>query len=1299
MNRLILNRRGAIVSESDTAGVFQNRSVVDLGNRSEFSSLVNSFSIEAWIRPTELFRHQRIFTNTSDSDRRGFGFGVNDRSLAFTTFRKLDYITPQVLQNGNWYHVAVVFDASNDATFYVNGEQLAVIEGESPPDASNSSAYIGGLSRSESFHGSVDEVAIYDRPLTAETIKSHYLMGITDSGPVPIASDDIYTVQGGSQFETTVPQIPAPRYSFSDDFSSATLNPNLEDATAAFHVDDGVLKPLVDRQYVRTVKTDYLDGDFTFEVDVNLQTTKNTIEYVGIGPGVRGQVDEPADALYVRLHSVGFKGDIGVSANGPFGGISIGNINRPGTHRVRMTKTENQLLIEVDAFVDGGMQPNMSYWIGDIGTFAPFLNDTNSRLIIGGSTVSSFDNLRIDSSLDENGIAGLLQNDLLAGGDAKPVVSHGPEHGVLELRDDGMFSYTPNEEFSGDDSFSYFLDDGRNWSNQAKVTLRVNGVPTAVSDGYIVSEDGLLDARGPVIEIAQTGFNDQSGIGSDDTPNSPYRLDASIENQGNGEEDWYTSWDADPNISRVVSEVAFEGDGALHLRQTSNTYRTWYEPQSDLFTVQQHVRFTEDSRTIIGIYDGDDERCCRGKSGPYLGFFPDGSILALKDGAWLTAEIGWEPDRWYQLTTVIDVVNQSWQLFVDGVELLENETLDFRGEPTRLDSINYLSEVSGRGAYVDNVRIFSGNEIPGVLFNDSDANGDRLSAQLIDTTSHGTLAFDADGSFLYEPNENYFGTDSFTYRAIDEFGHSKLTTVTLEVEPANDPPVASDDEYDLGVHRTLSVASEAGLLSNDIDIDGDTLTAVLVEGPAHGQLTLNSDGSFQYTAEAGALTDQFTYQASDGVLISETHTVMIISHPPTIDVGNFALLPNTPNQEIEIFVRGAHPVSGFDLYAIIGDGGPERTSLDLEPGVDGPAITSIDLKTGTIFANSPDNARDLGSLPQIANWTISLADGGSIEADGLLATITVDTTGFLEGTWDLSLTNVLPEHPFGPFNTSFANWPIDTTNGFITVTSASVVQRHTFYNHSSWDGNDPEANEADDQAIAIDKVALLPGQKASFENYTSFSKGITGIMLDIADNPNSDAISLSDFEFRVGRNSDVSAWELAPTPQMNLRVGEGANGATRITFTWPDNAIQQQWLEVRAKSNVNTLLPSDEVFYFGNAVGETGNSATDSLVTSVDVIGTRDHQRGPFNPAPLTDVYDFNRDKIVSSIDVILARDNQVGFLTALPLITPENVGPIAAVAISSIIIWFRKMLIPFVLASQRPCRHGHQSGWNCESR
>ena len=96
--------------------------------------------------------------------------------------------------------------------------------------------------------------------------------------------------------------------------------------------------------------------------------------------------------------------------------------------------------------------------------------------------------------------------------------------------------------------------------------------------------------------------------------------------------------------------------------------------------------------------------------------------------------------------------------------------------------------------------------------------------------------------------------------------------------------------------------------------------------------------------------------------------------------------------------------------------------------------------------------------------------------------------------------------------------------------AAEVRGRWLFYNDSSFDGNDPAANAADDLAIAPDKGALLPGAgTATLANYTSYSRGINGVMVDVAGLAGA-TLDATDFVFRYGTGDDPSGWTAAASP-------------------------------------------------------------------------------------------------------------------------------------------------------------------------
>lgn len=165
----------------------------------------------------------------------------------------------------------------------------------------------------------------------------------------------------------------------------------------------------------------------------------------------------------------------------------------------------------------------------------------------------------------------------------------------------------------------------------------------------------------------------------------------------------------------------------------------------------------------------------------------------------------------------------------------------------------------------------------GLLSNDSDIDDDALSAVAVSSTTNGALSLNADGSFVYTPDENFNGIDSFTYRATDGRLQSATRTVTLNVAAVNDASVSVDDEFTIDQLTVLELSAANGVLVNDFDVEADTLQAALVDGPQHGRLVLNADGSLTYTPSATFFgEDTFTYQSVDGSDDGSIATVRIV---------------------------------------------------------------------------------------------------------------------------------------------------------------------------------------------------------------------------------------------------------------------------------------------------------------------------------------------------------------------------------------------------------------------------------------
>jgi hypothetical protein len=227
-----------------------------------------------------------------------------------------------------------------------------------------------------------------------------------------------------------------------------------------------------------------------------------------------------------------------------------------------------------------------------------------------------------------------------------------------------------------------------------------------------------------------------------------------------------------------------------------------------------------------------------------------------------------------------------------------------------------------------------------------------------------------------------------------------------------------------------------------------------------------------------------------------------------------------------------------------------------------------------------------------------------------------------------------------------------------------VVARQLFYNNSRYDGNNAAATATDDNAIATDKSAYLPGSgAATFANVSSYSKGINGVMVDIAgSHPN---MTAADFIFRVGNNNSPSGWATANAPtSVSVRAGAGVDGSDRVEIIWSSGAPIKQWLQMIVKVNANTGLAQmagfpagqGDVFFFGNAVGDSGlgDSASNATVNSTDEDAARTHPQSLGNNLPITNIYDFSRDGKVNAVDQLIARLNGTNNATALKFL---NVG------------------------------------------
>ena len=225
----------------------------------------------------------------------------------------------------------------------------------------------------------------------------------------------------------------------------------------------------------------------------------------------------------------------------------------------------------------------------------------------------------------------------------------------------------------------------------------------------------------------------------------------------------------------------------------------------------------------------------------------------------------------------------------------------------------------------------------------TDVDNASLTFSVVSGPTHGSLSsFNVStGEFTYTPADSYYGPDSFTFKANDGTVDSNVATFSIKVNAA---PAAVADRYTLPAVGPLSVSAGTGVLANDTDLDGDALTALLVDPPANGTLTLYPDGSFTYAFPEdffGSVT--FTYAASDGSTTSPPVPVTLRRGSSVTVNGGTVAIVGSPGVDIVRLRPGLGNAIRVEMYT---PDGITRTTLKPAPGIRRFTLVDVYLADG-----------------------------------------------------------------------------------------------------------------------------------------------------------------------------------------------------------------------------------------------------------------------------------------------------------------------------------------------------------------
>ncbi|HHX8583096.1 TPA: tandem-95 repeat protein [Vibrio diabolicus] len=451
-------------------------------------------------------------------------------------------------------------------------------------------------------------------------------------------------------------------------------------------------------------------------------------------------------------------------------------------------------------------------------------------------------------------IINVLGNDTFEGDDK--VVSldtnNGPANGTVSVNPDGTVTYTPNDNYHGTDSFTYIVTSGGvSESTTVNVDVTpVNDAPVAKDDTATTQEDTAVTID--VLPNDADVDGDKLSIQSASVPEAQGTVEIA---DGKLVFTPAENFHGDAEITYTVTDGSLTDQATVNVTVNAVNDTPVVESSiADQTLAEDFMPYTIDLNTAFSDVDNADGDLTFSVSG-------NSNIqVAIVNGiATITPTADW-----------------------NGSEILTFTATDPSGENVS-QTVNFTVApvadiVADKATVVEDTPT-----IIKVLGNDTFEGDDKVVS--LDTNNgpaNGTVSVNSDGSVTYTPNDNYHGTDSFTY-IVTSGGVSESTTVNVDVTPVNDAPVAKDDTAVTDEDTPVTI----DVLPNDTDVDGDTLSIQSASVPeAQGKVEI-VDGKLVFTPAENFHGDaEITYTVTDGSLTDQakvTVTVNAVNDTPVVE--------------------------------------------------------------------------------------------------------------------------------------------------------------------------------------------------------------------------------------------------------------------------------------------------------------------------------------------------------------------------------------------------------------------------------
>ena len=769
---------------------------------------------------------------------------------------------------------------------------------------------------------------------------------------------------------------------------------------------------------------------------------------------------------------------------------------------------------------------------------------------VNDAPTTSNGTLAVDEDVVTNGTVASYSNDVDGDALTYSVVSQ-PTKGTLSFNNsNGTYTYTPNLDYNGSDSFTFKANDGQLDSNVSTIQITIGG-----SNDAPVSSNGNLTLN-----------EDSSGSS---------QLVA-------------TDIDGDVLTFSVVTQPT---KGTVSVNSTTGTYT--YTPNanangSDSFTFKANDGQLDSniSTVSIAITPVNDAPIAQNSS---INVIED----TAKNDQLVATDIDPNPLNYSLVTaptkgTVIINPLTGAYTYTPNSNATGADSFTFKANDGTVDSnvatvAVTISNTNDAPVSSNGTLTINEDTVGNGTLTASDIDGDALTYSIVTQPTKGTLSLNSsNGTYTYTPNANANGSDSFTFKANDGTVDSNISTVSITITPVNDAPTTSND--------TLAVVEDTPKNSQLIalDVDGNSLTYSVVTQPTKGTISLNSStGNYTYTPNSNTTgADSFTFKVNDGTVDSNVSTV-------SVNISNTNDAPTTSNGTLTInedtVGNGTLVASDIDgdvlTYSVVTQ--PTKGTVSVNP------TTGAYVYTPSLNANGSDsftfkaNDGTVDSNISTVSITITPVNDAPTTSNGTL-TINEDTVG--------NGTLIASDVDGNSLNYSVVTQP---TKGTVSVNSTTGT--YTYTPNSNANGSDSFTFRVNDgllnsntSTVSITITPINDAPTTSNGSLTINEDTVGNGTLtasDIDGNSLTYSIVTQPTKGTLSLNSSTGAYTYTPT--LN------ANGSDSFTFKVNDGTVD---------SNVSTvsitITPvNDAPITSNSSLTVTEDSSNGSTLTASDVDG------------------------------------------------------------------------------------------------